>query len=1261
MAQSQMGAPSPLIGRLDMYDQVEDIHNYLERFNLYITANDISDSKKTAVLLSAVGSTVYKTVKSLSEPTPVTDKSFKELCDMLIAHYGPKRLVIAERFRFYKRDQKLGETVAQYAVELQTLASPCKFGSFLDEALRDRLVCGIRSEYIQKHLLTKDGLTFQKAIELAKTLETATKDLKDIKNTNETATVQALKVRPGKPRRGQHTGSNTAPPAKPHPTTATCNNCGYAATHQTCPARGQQCKHCSKTGHFARVCRSKRRHTRAIQIDAVDSDDPSLADDSELFVGAIHHDQPLIDDVWRQTVYVHGQTVSFLLDTGSEVNILPMAIFRVLSFPDKSLQPSPTRLSGFFGGKAVPLGQTQLMCQVKGKTQPLPFLILEKGEPVLGKQACESLGLLKRVYTLISHDSVFEGPGYMHSHPVNIKIAEDATPYSVNVPRRIPLPLMPQLKKELEKLEAQGIIQRINVPTDWCSPIVIAPKKSGNIRLCVDLRQLNKAVARERFIIPTVEEVLGRICGAQIFSLLDAKHGFWQVPLTDESQKLTTFITPFGRFCFRRLPFGITSAPEMYQRIMSDLLAGIPGVVVYMDDVLITGHTKEEHDDRLQQVLQTMQHAGLKLNKDKCKIAQTRVDFLGMKLDKDGIHPDPAKVAAVIQMAPPTTKEEVKRLMGMVNWLARFIPSASSVAAPINDLLRGNVNWTWGPSQQSAFRNIKKLLTSAPTLAFYDPYLPTMISADASSYGLGGCILQQHDEQWKPVAYCSRSLTSAERRYAQIEKELLATVWSCERYYVYLRGLHITVQTDHKPLVPLINNKDLCDVPLRCQRLLMRLMKYNCSAVYTPGKCLVVADTLSRAPLKSQSDTADNLEDEVEAHVNMITKHWPVSSGKLAEIARETTLDDTLTIVTAYVSNGWPKHAKDVESASVRGYWEDQDKISSIDGVLTHGNRIIIPEKMRPDLLQKIHEGHQGISKSRLRANQAVWWPGIGTDIAEYIKKCQHCQTKQPTQRSEPLISTPLPDRPWQRIACDLADVKGKQFIILVDYYSKWIEVHHLHKTTSLSVINYMKATFARYGIPEIVMTDNGPQFQGDFKQFAKDYDFQRVTSSPNYPQANGQAEKAVHIAKMILQQPDPVKALMTYRSTPIPALGVTPARLMMGREIRTTLPILPLNLRPKIASRKQLKEADKSTKSKSALYFNNRHGAKPLDELKPGDDIRVHTKSGWSPIGKVIRKAGPPRSYIVNIQGAEYRRNRRQLMLVPKPDPEPIYDVQIP
>ncbi|XP_038069852.1 uncharacterized protein K02A2.6-like [Patiria miniata] len=232
-------------------------------------------------------------------------------------------------------------------------------------------------------------------------------------------------------------------------------------------------------------------------------------------------------------------------------------------------------------------------------------------------------------------------------------------------------------------------------------------------------------------------------------------------------------------------------------------------------------------------------------------------------------------------------------------------------------------------------------------------------------------------------------------------------------------------------------------------------------------------------------------------------------------------------------------------------------------------------------------------------------------------------------------------------------------YLVLVDYYSRWIELHHLHSTTAKSVINFIKATFARYGIPEVVVTDNGPQFLGEFDQFARGYNFQHITSSPYYPQANRQAEKAVHIAKRLLSQDDPVRALMLYRSTPLPSLGQSPASLLMGREIRTTLPILPRNLQPKKVDHNKLKATDNMNKQKSGQTFNKRHGARQLDDLMPGDKVKIRTKGQLSPEGEVVRQAGTPLSYIININGTEYRRNRRHIFLLPKPSLDPVLDIQ--
>ena len=431
----------------------------------------------------------------------------------------------------------------------------------------------------------------------------------------------------------------------------------------------------------------------------------------------------------------------------------------------------------------------------------------EKAIPILSRQTSELLAILKIEINSVSEENllrefegIFVGVGKLKDFQAKLHVDESVQPIAQKL-RASPFGLREKIEQKLEELVNHDIIEPVEGPTPWVSPVVIVPKPSGDIRLCVDMRRANQAIVRKHHPIPTVDDVLYQLNGSTVFSKLDLRWGFHQIELEEQSRKITTFITHKGLFRYKRLMFGISSAPELYQHTIQQVLEGCEGAYNIHDDIIIHVRTVEEHDVRLRKTFERIQEKGLTLNRDKSAFSMSKLTFMGYLLSNQGIGPTESRVEAVVDAREPQNAEEVRSFLGLVNFSARFIPNLASIAEPLHRLTRKQTPFVWGTEQQGAFDALKDSLANAETLAYFDSNAEeTKLITDASPVGLGAVLTQVQGGCERVVAYASRSLTDVERRYSQTEKEALGLVWGCERFHMYLYGVEFTLLTDHKPL-----------------------------------------------------------------------------------------------------------------------------------------------------------------------------------------------------------------------------------------------------------------------------------------------------------------------------------------------------------------------------------------------------------------------------------------------------------------------------
>ena len=1177
------------------------------------------------------------------------DEDFERLVKKFDDYFLVKRNIIHERTKFQERKQLESETVEEFYRALCSLVTHCEYRD-TDELVRDRLVVGLRDIKLKEKLQLTTDLTLDKALDISRQHEQIKEQMKSQQATGDSAVTDEAKQNErskfsdrGRDRmkyrsrggRGNNRGRGMSRDMY-QMSENKCGQCGFEHTKdQYCPAKFQRCHKCSRKGHFERCCRS---------VQELDAGFEHYEEDDVYNIGCVISDNK---NAWTTKLRIKDTDIEFKIDTGADITIINEKTYERMKRKPK-LSRARVQLTSP-GGKLTVRGEFYAQTVTNGKQFKFRIIVVRNrvGSNLLSRSVSEKMGFVKRVNELQQNADIFGHTGLLKTDPVNISLKEGAKPYNVTTARRIPFPLQKKVKSELDRMLQDGIIEEVKQPTEWCASMVPIVKPSGAVRICVDFKKLNENVRRPNCMLPNLDDIAPDLSGSKYFSTLDASSGFFQIPLSEESSLLTTFITPFGRFAFKRVPMGISLGPECFQTKMTETLEGLEGCKAIMDDTIIYGKTEEEHDQRLSAVLKRIEESGLKLNKEKCNFKQTEVKFFGHIISAEGVKPNPEKIKAIVDMPPPTNVSELRTVCGMFQYMSKFVPEMATILKPMTDLMKKDIAWTWGDSQQNAFDHVKEKLVSAQTLGYYDPRRQTVVSADSSSYGLGATICQLVDGHLKPIAYASRTLTDAETRYAQIEKECLASVWACEKFSQYLIGLDkFELQTDHKPLVPLMRSKDINQAPARCQRLLIRLMRFNADVVHVPGKQIVISDALSRHPRKHTEE--DELETaKIKKHVEVVDELREITSYRMAALRAATVHDQVIQQVMSYVLNGWPRSIP----PNLQAYAQIQSELSIINGLLVYQDRIVVPETQRDIILEKLHETHQGLTKCRLKAKGTVWWPKLSLDLKNTVENCKICQENRPSQRNEPLKPTPLPNRPWEKLGTDLCHFKGKDYLVVIDYYSRWIEIVHLHSTSSATVIRKLTELFATHGVCDLLISDNGPQFNCmEFRRFVEEFDFKHETSSPYFPQSNGEAESAVKIAKKLLEQKSLDLALLNYRTTPHSSTGVCPCVALMGRQLKTKVPILPQNLQPQKVKDSEIRENDHKAKENYKHYYDKRHGAVPLSTLNPGDQVLIKTDSEkkWNNPGQVVAADKDKRTYLINTPSGVLRRNRKHIQKLP-------------
>lgn len=1170
---------------------------WIQRLEIGFSYYSIPEDKKVMCLLFHLSAKAFDSLCDFlngAEPSALT---YNELKQKLKTLFAPKAIEIAENFKFYNRKQLPNEDISVFTNALNSLSLQCNFGEFKTKALLNQFVVGVRDTRLQRRLLETADLTYDKAVQAAIAMELTDKEANTITQ-NKNATVHALHTdRKHVPnnQKNKDKSSKTSTSNRGNSRVNTfskikcyrCGRSGHKANSCKTDPKTLTCGSCNKKGHVTDVCLNRRAN--ANQVDEYDNESNS---DEEMFDFYAIDDMSQLEQVedrekFLKILQVNNVAVTFEIDSGAAVSIMWDKDAQRL-FKGSTVHHTKTKLIAYCKTRIPVTGYITVNVKYASANFEVNLYITTiERPPIAGREwlrkliraggaeqlfdntpqicsvECEK-ERKERVDKLLStyHNCIKKDLSKITGIKATLTLRENTRPVFLKA-RPLPFKLTPLVNNELDRLETAGVLIKVNT-SEYATPVVPVLKKDKTVRLCGDYSvSVNPNLIVDEHPLPTTDEMFASLAECEHFCKIDLKEAYLQLEVDEDSSKLLTINTHKGLYRPTRLMYGIASACAIWQRVMENLLKGIEGVFVLLDDIRIAGKTISELLERLELVLKKLHEHNIKINMEKCDFFHDKIEFCGYVIDKFGLHKNNKKIEAIKDMPRPQNVSEVRSFIGFVSYYSHFIPNVSKILQPLHNLLQKETKFIWSEACEKAFLEAKNEFISDKCLTFYDPNLPLILATDASPTGVGAVLSHKFpDGTEKPIRFISKSLNNTQKKYAQIDKEAHAIVFAVKKLHKYLYGGRFTLVTDHRPLTQIFSLKNSLPTysALRMQHYAIFLRAYNYDIVYKRSENNSNADGLSRLPITCKTEHPD----VIDLFYLDTLQTLPITSEVLQS---ETKSDKNMCKIIKALREGKQLRAKDTWNIDPREFSLEQ-------GTLVRNQRIVVPQALRNRVLQELHVGHFGIVRMKALARGHCWWPNINSEIENLAKNCASCLTYQHRPPGVEKHIWQPPTRPFERVHMDYAGpFQNKYFLILVDAYTKWPEVYVTRGMTSKETMTVCKRIFSTFGIPDILVSDNYSSFKSDeFTNFTKELGIIQKFIAPYNPSTNGQAERYVQTIKEALTKMENKgdfesnlqDILLQYRITPHTVTGVSPAKLMFNRDIRSKLDLMKSNMSKK-------------------------------------------------------------------------------------------------